>query len=60
MPPKPMDEKKGKRKCACNIRGIVEIWRIKNNVCYSLAHPTAYPVLRAFKFCPLCGKKLKP
>ena len=53
----------GKRKkCRCNIRGVVWIGRIHKPTergTIKLVHPDLWEKnLRKFKYCPLCGVKI--
>lgn len=58
MPTKPMDEKKGKKRCHCRIRGVVRLVKIKSGINYAVDPYDYGKWLRRFRFCPLCGKKL--
>ena len=48
-----------KKKCNCKIRGVVELYEIKNGMFYSLFSEHYVKWLRKFKFCPLCGRKIR-
>ena len=55
---KEIGERKQKKICKCKIRGVIELYQIKNGQFYSI-HPVDKPRwLRKFKFCPLCGRKI--
>jgi len=47
------------KKCKCKIRGVVELYEIKDGIFYSLYFEHYAKWLRRFKYCPLCGKKLR-
>ena len=48
-----------KRKCVCKIRGIVELYEIKDGI-YHVVHPMDYRTyFSSFKYCPLCGREIK-
>lgn len=49
-----------RKNCTCRIRGIVELYVIKSGQ-YHVCDPyDCGKYLRKFKYCPLCGKKIKP
>lgn len=50
---------KPKTKCKCNIRGIIELYKIKKGVNYKIDPYDWTRMLKMFKFCPICGKELR-
>jgi hypothetical protein len=45
--------------CKCQIRGVFQLYRNAKGGYGILIHPDDYQkYLRAFQFCPICGKRL--
>jgi hypothetical protein len=45
--------------CKCNIRGVLQLRRTTKHKYDISIDPYDYPkYLRAFQYCPICGKKL--
>jgi hypothetical protein len=53
-----MTNTRKKKLCKCRIRGIVDLWKIKGDMYYAIDPYERPALLRKFKYCPICGKKL--
>ena len=49
---------KKRKKCKCQIRGIVRMARIDKDIFRELHSDECGYWLRQFKYCPICGKEI--
>ena len=47
------------KECECKIRGIVEMYDVRKSIWFNVHPDNIMRRLRKFKFCPICGRKLK-